>query len=164
VLNEENKNARWHLKFYIDVPPEPDFTQTSLSLHQVFLHCRLSISSKVIMTSQECKKILLINPPHTAIGSRIPKEQLPPLGLLSIGGALIDAGFDVSLLDAEFGSMSLFDIVRACRKQAPQYVMLENTSSASEHATIILETLVGRVRVCVFPRFWRDVTTTQPPS
>jgi anaerobic magnesium-protoporphyrin IX monomethyl ester cyclase len=83
-------------------------------------------------------KILLINPPHTAIGSRIPKEQLPPLGLLSIGGPLIDAGFDVSLLDAEFGPMSLFDIVRACRKQAPQYVMLESTSSASAHATVMM--------------------------
>ena len=31
-------------------------------------------------------RILLINPPHTAIGSRIPIEHLPPLGLLAIGG------------------------------------------------------------------------------
>lgn len=90
------------------------------------------------MKSQECQKILLINPPHTAIGSRIPTEQLPPLGLLSIGGPLIDAGFDVSLLDAEFGPMSLFDIVRECRKQAPQYVMLERTSSSSVHATVMV--------------------------
>ena len=36
-------------------------------------------------------KILLINPPHQSIGSRMPKEHLPPLGLLSIGGPLIDA-------------------------------------------------------------------------
>lgn len=42
------------------------------------------------------KKILLANPPHTAIGSRIPREQLPPLGLLGVGGPLIDAGFDVA--------------------------------------------------------------------
>jgi anaerobic magnesium-protoporphyrin IX monomethyl ester cyclase len=90
------------------------------------------------MKSPETTKILLINPPHTAIGSRIPKEQLPPLGLLSIGGPLIDAGFDVNLLDAEFGPMSLFDIVRACRKQAPQYVMLENTSAESVHATVMM--------------------------
>ncbi len=37
-------------------------------------------------------RLLLIQPPHTAIGSRIPKENLPPMGLLSIGGPLIDAG------------------------------------------------------------------------
>lgn len=29
-------------------------------------------------------RILIVNPPHTAIGSRIPREQLPPLGLLCI--------------------------------------------------------------------------------
>ena len=46
-------------------------------------------------------RVLLLNPPHIAIGSRIPLEQLPPLGLLSIGGPLIDAGHDVELLDAE---------------------------------------------------------------
>ena len=83
-------------------------------------------------------KILLINPPHTAIGSRIPKEQLPPLGLLSIGGPLIDAGFDVQLLDAEFGPMSLFDIVRECRKARPQFVMLGHSGSTSAHATVVV--------------------------
>ena len=48
-------------------------------------------------TSME--KILLVKPPHTAIGSRIPREQLPPLGLLSVGGPLIDAGYDVAKWD-----------------------------------------------------------------
>ena len=28
-------------------------------------------------------KIVLINPPHTAIGSRVPDDHLPPLGLLA---------------------------------------------------------------------------------
>lgn len=83
-------------------------------------------------------KILLINPPHTAIGSRIPKEQLPPLGLLSIGGPLIDAGFDVQLLDAEFGPMSLFEIVRECHKARPQFVMLGHSGSTSVHTTVVL--------------------------
>lgn len=53
------------------------------------------------------QRILLLNPPHSAIGSRIPREQLPPLGLLSVGGPLIDAGFAVRLLDAEFGPMPM---------------------------------------------------------
>ncbi len=35
-------------------------------------------------------KILNVNAPHPAIGSRIPDDHLPPLGLLSIGGPLID--------------------------------------------------------------------------
>ena len=45
-------------------------------------------------------KTLLINPPHPSIGSRIPHEHLPPLGLLAVGGPLIDAGHEVRLLDA----------------------------------------------------------------
>ena len=31
-------------------------------------------------------RILLINVPHPAIGSRIPDDHLPPLGLLCVGG------------------------------------------------------------------------------
>ena len=52
-------------------------------------------------------KILLINPPHPSIGSRIPQEHLPPLGLLALGGPLLDAGHQVSLLDAEFEPMTV---------------------------------------------------------
>src|SRR5580704_14757925 len=57
-------------------------------------------------------RILIINPPHPSIGSRIPREQLPPLGLLLIGGPLIDAGHEVRLIDGEFGPMPFDAIVR----------------------------------------------------
>ena len=57
-------------------------------------------------------KIVLINPPHTAIGSRVPDDHLPPLGLLALGGPLIDAGHLVRLVDAEFGPMPLATLVR----------------------------------------------------
>ncbi|TIT46350.1 MAG: magnesium-protoporphyrin IX monomethyl ester cyclase, partial [Mesorhizobium sp.] len=50
-------------------------------------------------------KIVLINSPHTAIGSRVPDDHLPPLGLLALGGPLLDAGHEVRLVDAEFGPM-----------------------------------------------------------
>ncbi len=65
-------------------------------------------------------RILIVNPPHLAIGSRIPREQLPPLGLLSIGGPLIDAGHDVTLLDAELGPMPHAEIVRQVVAHQPQ--------------------------------------------
>ena len=63
-------------------------------------------------------KIVLINPPHTAIGSRVPDDHLPPLGLLALGGPLIDAGHEVRLVDAEFGPMPL-DTRRARRAARP---------------------------------------------
>ena len=55
-------------------------------------------------------RIRLVNPPHPAIGSRIPHEHLPPLGLLALGGPLLDAGHEVTLLDAEFGPLSPAEI------------------------------------------------------
>lgn len=82
-------------------------------------------------------RITLINPPHTAIGSRMPREQLPPLGLLAVGGPLIDAGFSVDLLDAEFGPLSLAQIVADVVQRQPQVVMLGHSGSSSVHATVV---------------------------
>src|SRR6516225_4567123 len=78
-------------------------------------------------------KILLFNPPHPAIGSRIPREHLPPLGLLSIGGPLLDGGHEVKLLDAEFGPMSLAQIISETIRHAPDAVLLGHSGSTSGH-------------------------------
>jgi anaerobic magnesium-protoporphyrin IX monomethyl ester cyclase len=83
------------------------------------------------------QKILLINPPHTAIGSRMPYEQLPPLGLLCLGGPLKDAGFDVELLDAEFGPLSLTDIGIQVQVKSPSVVMIGHSGSSSVHETVL---------------------------
>jgi anaerobic magnesium-protoporphyrin IX monomethyl ester cyclase len=57
-------------------------------------------------------RLLIVNPPHPSIGSRIPREQLPPLGLLSIAGPLIDAGHDLGDGVTIIGSTRADDIVR----------------------------------------------------
>jgi anaerobic magnesium-protoporphyrin IX monomethyl ester cyclase len=82
-------------------------------------------------------RILLINPPHTAIGSRIPHEHLPPLGLLAIGGPLIDAGHDVNLLDAEFGPLSTGAIVEHVRHASPDALFLGHSGSTSAHPVVV---------------------------
>lgn len=110
--------------------------------------------------------ILIINPPHTAIGSRIPREQLPPLGLLSIGGPLIDAGFKVRLLDAEFGPMSISHIVAQARSVSPDIVLLGHSGSTSAHATVVeicrqLKAELPHLTIIyggVFPTYhWQDI-------
>ena len=78
-------------------------------------------------------KILLINPPHPAIGSRIPREHLPPLGLLSVGGPLLDAGHEVKLLDAEFGPLPVDSMVAETRAFEPGAVLLGHSGSTSGH-------------------------------
>jgi anaerobic magnesium-protoporphyrin IX monomethyl ester cyclase len=80
-------------------------------------------------------KITLINPPHTAIGSRIPDDHLPPLGLLSIGGPLIDAGHQVTLIDAEFGPLPIAEIIRQLLQQSPDVVLIGHSGSTSAHPT-----------------------------
>lgn len=82
-------------------------------------------------------RILPINLPHPSIGSRIPDEHLPPLGLLSIGGPLIDAGHEVQLLDAEFGPMLFKEIVKQTITFMPDAVLLSHSRSTSGHPSVV---------------------------
>lgn len=116
-------------------------------------------------------RILLINPPHPSIGSRIPREHLPPLGLLSVGGSLIDAGHSVQLLDAEFGPMSIGKIVEQAETYAPDALLLGHSGSTSAHPYIAevtrhLHQALPRARIIyggVFPTYhWREVLAEEP--
>lgn len=116
-------------------------------------------------------RILILNPPHLAIGSRIPKEQLPPLGLLSIGGPLIDAGHNVTLLDAELGPLTHNEIVRRVVIHNPEALMIGHSGSTSAHP--IIADLTRRIRALlpnviiiyggVFPTYhYRDILADEP--
>src|SRR5512141_835639 len=81
-------------------------------------------------------RILLINVPHPSIGSRIPDDHLPPLGLLAIGGPLIDDGHTVRLIDGEFGPMATDAIVREAEVFGPDAVLFGHSGSTSGHPVI----------------------------
>lgn len=111
-------------------------------------------------------RILLVNVPHPAIGSRIPKEQLPPLGLLAVGGPLIDDGHEVSLIDGEFGPMPLDDLVAEAVRRAPEAVLFGHSGSSSGHPVIAgvaarIRAALPDVRIVyggVHPTyFWREI-------
>ncbi|WP_305987609.1 magnesium-protoporphyrin IX monomethyl ester anaerobic oxidative cyclase [Roseibium sp. MMSF_3544] len=115
--------------------------------------------------------ILIVNPPHTAIGSRIPDDHLPPLGLLSIAGPLIDDGHCVDLLDAEFGPMSLEDIDALVEASACDLLLIGHSGSTSAHPTAC--EIARRAKAThpdltiiyggVFPTYhWRDVLREEP--
>ncbi|MBZ9815674.1 magnesium-protoporphyrin IX monomethyl ester anaerobic oxidative cyclase [Mesorhizobium sp. CA7] len=110
--------------------------------------------------------IVLINPPHTAIGSRVPDDHLPPLGLLAIGGPLIDSGHQVHLVDAEFGPMPLAAVVDEALRGDPDFVLIGHSGSTSAHPTAlkIAEMIKARapgvvvIYGGVFPTYhWRDI-------
>ncbi|HLO75672.1 MAG TPA: magnesium-protoporphyrin IX monomethyl ester anaerobic oxidative cyclase [Magnetospirillum sp.] len=116
-------------------------------------------------------RILLINVPHTAIGSRIPDDHLPPLGLLAIGGPLIDAGHEVRLLDGEFGPMSVAGMVEQATLFAPDALLFGHSGSTSAHpviarvASALARALPNAAIIYggVFPTYhWRDILAAEP--
>jgi anaerobic magnesium-protoporphyrin IX monomethyl ester cyclase len=82
-------------------------------------------------------RIVLLNPPHTAIGSRIPGELLPPLGLLAIGGPLLDAGHEVRLLNADLAPMTDDGIIANLKADPPEAVLIGHSGSTSAHPTVL---------------------------
>ena len=116
-------------------------------------------------------RITLLHPPHTAIGSRVPRENLPPLGLLAIGGPLIDAGHQVRLVNADPANPPLplvaFDVLRG----APDAVLIGHSGSTSAHPTVLaLARLLKRrqpgltvIYGGVFPSYhWQDILADAP--
>ena len=111
-----------------------------------------------IKTFTSLMKILLLNPPHPSIGSRIPQEHLPPLGLLALGGPLLDAGHQVRLLDAEFGPMTVDRIVSEIRDLAPDAVLLGHSGSTSGHPAADADRQGGAGGAAArMDRLWRRV-------
>lgn len=116
-------------------------------------------------------KTLLINPPHRSIGSRMPKEHLPPLGLLSIGGPLLDQGHDVKLLDADFDNLAYDVIVAQTLDYQPDLLLMGHSGSTSAQPIIneIAASIKSRqpeIQVIiggVFPTYhWREILEDNP--
>src|SRR5687767_8091480 len=78
-------------------------------------------------------KILLVNPPYQTITSNFGVGHQIPLGLLMIGGPLIDAGHDVRLLDAECRRLSVENVVREVAMFEPDIVMTGHAGSTPAH-------------------------------
>ena len=116
-------------------------------------------------------KILIINPPHLSIGSRMPNEHLPPLGLLSIAGPIIDAGHSVKLLDADYSNMPIPEIVNQALAYDPDAILLGHSGSTSaqpiideittlvKHENPSIRTIIGGV----YPTYhWQEILQNQP--
>ena len=116
-------------------------------------------------------RITLLHPPHTSIGSRVPRENLPPYGLLCIGGPLIDAGHAVQLINADPGPMDPATILRAVIDSRPDAVLIGHSGSTSAHPTVVQ--LSSAIRAVlpdatiiyggVYPTYhWREVLDECP--
>ena len=82
-------------------------------------------------------RVCLLNPTHTAIGSRIPDDHLPPLGLLAVGGPLLDDGFVVRLVDADRLNLNPQQTIAAVFAEPVDVVMMGHSGSSSANVTIL---------------------------
>jgi anaerobic magnesium-protoporphyrin IX monomethyl ester cyclase len=85
-------------------------------------------------------KILLVNPARHFIANRYGVGYLTPLGLISIGGPLIDAGYTVKLIDHDAYGWTLKRLIEEVGKFQPDYVLLGHSGSTAAHK-VALQTI-----------------------
>lgn len=86
------------------------------------------------------RRILLINARRGYISSEYGLGYQVPLGLVFVGGPLVDAGFDVKLVDADARRMSHADLADEVRLFNPDLIGVSHTGSTAAHGHV-LETI-----------------------
>jgi anaerobic magnesium-protoporphyrin IX monomethyl ester cyclase len=117
-------------------------------------------------------KILLINPPYQTITSNFGVGHQVPLGLLMVGGPLIDVGHDVRLLDAESGRLSVGQIVAQVKRWLPDLVMTGHAGSTPAHP--VCARMLRAIKAChpevitiyggVYPSYHADRILPEEPG
>src|SRR5947209_9246546 len=82
-------------------------------------------------------RILLINPPYQTLTSNWGVGHQVPLGLLAVGGPLLDAGHAVRLLDAECRRLTRAAVARAVQALRPDVVMTGHAGSTPAHPVCV---------------------------
>src|SRR5215470_987917 len=82
-------------------------------------------------------RVLLINPPYQTLTSNWGVGHQVPLGLLMVGGPLLDAGHAVRLLDAECCHLTTAAILRAVGEFRPDVVMTGHAGSTPAHPVCV---------------------------
>lgn len=85
-------------------------------------------------------KVMLINPARHFIANRSGLGYLTPLGLVLVGGALLDAGFDVQLIDHDMNGWSIPRLLHEIAIAQPAYILLGHSGSIAAH-TVVIDTV-----------------------
>jgi anaerobic magnesium-protoporphyrin IX monomethyl ester cyclase len=105
-------------------------------------------------------RILLLNPPYHSLTSLHGVGAQTPLGLLWVGGALIDAGHSVSLLDAEAHRLSVDDVVEHTAVFRPDVIMTGHAGSTPAHPSVLATARSLKARLPHVPIVYGGVYTT----
>jgi anaerobic magnesium-protoporphyrin IX monomethyl ester cyclase len=78
-------------------------------------------------------RIMLINPARHFIANQAGLGYLTPLGLVLIGGPLIDAGFEVKLADHDMNGWTTEQLLQEIEGFRPKYILLGHSGSTASH-------------------------------
>src|SRR5437016_198129 len=78
-------------------------------------------------------RIVLLTPRRRFIANRFGLGYQLPLGLICLGGPLLDAGHEVRLLDNDVLGWDDEHLARVLRAGAPACIMLSHTGSTAAH-------------------------------
>ena len=116
--------------------------------------------------------VLLVNPPYQTLTSNVGVGHQVPLGLLMVGGSLIDAGHRVKLLDAECRRLSVGAVADAARAFGADVVMTGHAGSTPAHP-VCLRTLRAVKAACpdavtvyggVYPSYHAEAILRDEPA
>jgi anaerobic magnesium-protoporphyrin IX monomethyl ester cyclase len=82
-------------------------------------------------------RIVLINPARHFIANEHGLGYLIPLGLICIGGSLIDAGFSVTLIDHDLYGWSYKRLIEEISAFGADYILLGHSGSTAAHKTAL---------------------------
>lgn len=82
-------------------------------------------------------RVLLINPARHFIANQHGLGYLTPLGLVCVGGPLLDAGHTVKLIDHDAYGWSFKRLISEVGKFQPDYVLLGHSGSTAAHKTVL---------------------------
>jgi anaerobic magnesium-protoporphyrin IX monomethyl ester cyclase len=83
------------------------------------------------------KRVLLVNARRGYISSEYGLGYQVPLGLVFVAGPLLDAGFEVKLIDADAKRMSLDALADVTRDYKPDLIGISHTGSTAAHTHVV---------------------------
>jgi len=82
-------------------------------------------------------RIMLVNPARHFIANQAGLGYLTPLGLIALGGPLVDEGFDVKLVDQDMNGWPMKRLLREIGQFQPGYILLGHSGSTASHNVVV---------------------------
>ena len=106
-------------------------------------------------------KVMLLNPARHFIANQAGLGYLTPLGLVLLGGPLLDAGFNVRLVDHDMNCWTIKRLLQEVGEFQPKYILLGHSGSTASHNVAVatikeIKTLFPHIRIVyggVYPSY-----------